>query len=925
MKTKLTILICLFSFSSFAQLEADHWMFDYSAYVHFHHASYPDTVRYPVFQPGLFANGSVSYSDKDGNLLFYGGRGILCDRNFKPFPSLDLSLPGGNPLYSIFSNQTTSQPMLAVPYPDHDSLYIIFHIRSDLSNGYHSQLYYSIVNMNLRGGLGEIQPGQRNIPLFNGADVCFKLTAVLHCNKKDIWVIGHLADSDQYFSMLVTSSGISSTPVYFPGNYIPYRNRSGCVKVSALGNRLAAAFQDTTFLELMDFNSVTGIGSNLKTITANPNLSEIDFDPFYTGWGPMGIDFSPSGSKLYVTSTYPLTLASGGAFSAFVYQFDASLPSANQIQSSQLQLDSVYQHAGGAIQIGNNGKIYVNIMDNLSEIAYPENSGPACGYFSELIRIGGENLNLPVFLQSYFRYPVIATNNCEFQNISFSIDHPIGVSSMTWNFGDPASGVNNTSTSFTPTHIFSSEGVYKVKAMLVNANGCGVDTINKIVYAGRFKVFLGNDTTICEGDTLQLKMKIPNGWNTWSDHSNDTLIKVTQPGTYWIRVDLGECSTTDTINVAVRSNPKFTLGNDTTICDNDKLVLTAMGAVISPSYTWSTGETTSSITISAKGMYWLKINDDLNCNSSDSIVIDYKQLPDFSLGNDTTLCQTDLQLNASVPDASAYQWSTGKSVPSINVNQTGVYWADITKDNCTYRDSIDVVFNPYPVLNLGKDTTLCEDKTLLLDAQNLGATYLWQDNTSNQTYLVTGPGKYNVTVTAKNCSSEDTIVIYYDLKPVFSLGADFSICSGQTITLKPAIQNWKGVSYLWQDGSNNTTYNVVAPGLYSLTLSNDCGSKTDSIVAIKGTCKLYVPNAFTPNGDGHNDIFKASFGENITKFKMEIYNRWGQKVFESDDINKGWDGTYQQNILAGVFVWIIKYDTVDLKNQTLKGNVLLIR
>jgi gliding motility-associated-like protein len=926
MKTRPILTLCLislYSFSSFAQLEADYWMFTNNAYVRFRHGSSPDTAGYPIFQTGLFNKGAVSYSDQNGNLLFYGSGGVLFDRNFRPFPSLDLARPPGSPLASVVSNGTASQPMIAIPYPNHDSLYFIFHIGSD--NGYHSQLYYSIVNMNLRGGLGEIQPRQRDIPIFKGVDVCFKLTAVLHCNKKDVWIIGHLANSDQYFSLLVSPSGIPATPVYFQGNFIPNKSRNGCVKVSALGNRLAAAYQDTTFIELMDFNSATGTGSNLKILTADPALSDIDFDPHFSGFGPMGVDFSPSGSKLYVTSTYLLKLALGGEHCGFVYQFDASLPTTSEIQASQFRLDSVYQQVSGAIQIGNNGKMYVNISDNLSEIASPENSGFACGYTSYLLRIGGSNFNLPVFLQSYFRYPVITTNNCEFQNISFSIDHPVGISSMTWDFGDPASGTNNASSSFTPTHIFSSESAYKVRAMLVNANGCGVDTINKIIYSGRFKVFLGNDTTICEGDTLLLKIKIPGGWNSWSDRSGDTVMKVTQPGKYWVRVDLGECNAFDTIEVKVRSVPKFSLGNDTTICNNDKLTLKAENNAIFPSYLWSTGETGSDITVNNKGMYSLKISDDLNCHYSDSITVNYKSLPDFSLGNDTSLCEADLELNAAVSGATKYRWSTGETVSTIQVNRSNIYWAEVTKDNCLYRDSINVRFTDYPVVRLGADTTLCENSTLLLNAQNDGASFLWQDHSADQMYIVKRAGVYFVTVTNGGCPTSDTIQILYNTKPEFSLGPDVSICSGQVVILKPSIQSGQSLSYLWQDGSRNTTYDVRVPGLYSVLLVNQCGTSSDSIFAFKRTCQLYVPNAFTPNGDGLNDLFKARFDGGIANFKMEVYNRWGEKVFETNDIKRGWNGIFHEKVLPGAYVWVLRYSTAMLNDQVEKGTVLLIK
>lgn len=153
----------------------------------------------------------------------------------------------------------------------------------------------------------------------------------------------------------------------------------------------------------------------------------------------MGVDFSPSGEKLYITSNYVLRSTGSTGNTAFVYQFDATLPSASQIQASQVQIDAVYQSGAGAIQLGNNGKMYVNIHDDLSEIEFPENAGIACGYTSRKVRsgTGGANYNLPVFLQSYFSRPVIATGNCQFQNISFEVRNLTGVSSIFWDLAIP--------------------------------------------------------------------------------------------------------------------------------------------------------------------------------------------------------------------------------------------------------------------------------------------------------------------------------------------------------------------------------------------------------------------------------------------------------------------------------------------------------
>jgi gliding motility-associated-like protein len=594
-------------------------------------------------------------------------------------------------------------------------------------------------------------------------------------------------------------------------------------------------------------------------------------------------------------------------------------------------VDAIEGGFGGAIQIANNGKMYVNISSSLCEIVDPENLGSACNYKGLTVLSGTQyfNVNLPTFLQSYFQHPVIATGNCHFQNINFSVQNLSGVNNILWDFDDPASGVNNRSSSFTPTHIFSQEGYYLVKAILYNANGCGADTIRKQVYAGEFKVFLGNDTTICEGDSLKLTMKIPNAGNQWSNNGKDTAITVTKAGKYWVKVSLGECSASDTINIAIRPLPAFTLGKDTTICSRQTCTLSSNPSPANASYLWNTGATTPSITAFNAGMYWLKVKEvGFGCKYADSINVSFKSLPNYNLGSDTSLCENErLTLNAGVSGATSYLWNTGDTTSFINAYQTNIYWADVTKDNCVYRDSISVLFKPMPIINLGRDTTLCEGQTVLLDAQNMGSQYLWQDNSNSQTKLITRKGNYWVKVTNNGCSSSDSIFVNYNLKPVFTLGSDTVICNGQTITLQPKIQNNSGVSWLWTNGRTNPTFAVTQTGEYVLQASNFCGSRYDTIKVSKGVCKLYVPSAFTPNNDGLNDVFRASYGENIIQFSLDVYNRWGQKVFYSTDINKGWDGKINGTIQAsGAYVWMIKYKVLnDAKEYLLKGTVMLIR
>ena len=346
------------------------------------------------------------------------------------------------------------------------------------------------------------------------------------------------------------------------------------------------------------------------------------------------------------------------------------------------------------------------------------------------------------------------------------------------------------------------------------------------------------------------------------------------------------------------------------------------------SYLWNDGSVVSQIIVNQPGVYWLTVTDRIGCSGRDTITVSFKTLPQFSLGNDTTLCEkNNLLLNANVYGASNYLWNTGATTSTINASQTNIYWVDVTKDQCVYRDSINVLFKPLPVVNLGNDTTLCEDHTFLLDAENPGSTYQWQNNSTSQIFTVSNQGIYWTTVNKNGCLASDTIIINYKLKPVFTLGRDTGICNGMTIILQPIIQNPQGVNYVWSNGSYTTSISITQEGVYSLTATNYCGSKSDNITVAKGICKVYVPSAFTPNNDGLNDVFRAMFGENVIDFKMQVYNRWGEVVFEARDINRGWDGKIKgQNQPNGVYVWIVKYKTVtNSKEQLMKGTVMLIR
>jgi gliding motility-associated-like protein len=272
---------------------------------------------------------------------------------------------------------------------------------------------------------------------------------------------------------------------------------------------------------------------------------------------------------------------------------------------------------------------------------------------------------------------------------------------------------------------------------------------------------------------------------------------------------------------------------------------------------------------------------------------------------------------------------SGTWLPSIINNTTsGIYTFTPTTGQCATTAILPVVIIPKPVINLGVNRNICENASTVLNATNSSpiATYLWQDTSSSPTFTVTQAGTYSVNVNNGLCSATKSVVIGIDSLPKFSLVGKNTICPGETIILK-AVSIQTNNNYLWQNGSTNPSISVNTQGLYFVNGTNNCGTARKSISIINGICSLYMPNAFTPNADGKNDVFKPGGEGAVSNFAMEIYNRWGQKIYLTYNIYKGWDGTYEtKDQPTGNYVYQVSYkENSTGKDVKLSGSFLLIR
>lgn len=421
--------------------------------------------------------------------------------------------------------------------------------------------------------------------------------------------------------------------------------------------------------------------------------------------------------------------------------------------------------------------------------------------------------------------------------------------------------------------------------------------------------------TICVGSSMNFVNNSTGAvnyvWDFGDGSPQDTTTAPSHPyltiGTYTvtlIAIDSLSCITSDTTQIIVNvvGPPLADLGNDTSVCGAINMQLDAGNA--GSAYTWSTGATSQTISVTGPGNYWV-IVDNGHCTDQDTINIQSFTAP--ALGSDTTLCAgSPLTIDAGNPGAD-YLWNTGDTTQSIAVTTSGTYYVTNSAGICSQSDTIVVTFIPVPSLDLGNDTTLCPGGSFTLDAGNPGFVYNWSTGENTQTITASGNATYTVAVVNGGCSASDSINVH-TLNGI-NLGPDKNLCDFLSIDLvAPFID---GGQYVWSTGDTAQIISITEPGSYWLDVTFGACNLSDTVVVEGGygTPALYVPNSFTPNDNGLNDVFYAK-GTDITTFRMRIFDRWGEMIFESNDINDGWDGFYKGNkVKNDVYVVVTDYTT----------------
>lgn len=389
-------------------------------------------------------------------------------------------------------------------------------------------------------------------------------------------------------------------------------------------------------------------------------------------------------------------------------------------------------------------------------------------------------------------------------------------------------------------------------------------------------------------------------------------------------------------NFICQANKKASFTNNSSVCitssswnfDDPASGVNNTSNLLNPSHTFS-----------SPGTYLVRLDVEF---SDGTVSFKEKQITILNLNPVITnqiLCSGDKtgSITANVTGGNGtydYNWNTTppQSTSTINNLGIGTYTVTVnTSNGCPVSSSVTLL-EPDPIkININLISETCSSANGSISATVSGGTgsftYLWSNNESTAFANNLSAGTYSLFVKdSRDCKGSLNGIILKNeiIEALPSLGMDTSICPGQSLLLNPG--NFS--KYLWQDNSMNPNFRVTETGVYSVEVTNDAGCKgRDEIEVVVDCSDIYFPQAFTPNGDGINDYFGPAGNIKSTRaYSLAIYNRWGQKVFETKSPLVKWNGNYK-NQKSGTesFVWIVSYRINGRSYVNKKGNIILIR
>lgn len=548
----------------------------------------------------------------------------------------------------------------------------------------------------------------------------------------------------------------------------------------------------------------------------------------------------------------------------------------------------------------------------------------------------------------------------------------LGAATYNWSFGDGSS-----STIPNPNNIYSTPGIYVIHLVAINSYGCKdsiSNTVNVLGYSGglTYTPLIG-----CNPITVNFTATLTNVTNFLWDFSDGTVINAsgntashtyTNPGKY-----LPKMIFTDSAGCVNASNGFDTIFVDDIIADfsfspaciNTPIVLTDTSfSYFSNATSWSwdinNGQVASNlkkptVIFPSAGNYPVLfiVSNANGCKDTLQKDLTVYPLPQISAGMDTSICVGDAA-TLSAAGGIAYEWSPSLTVSCDTCQTTNAtplasanYIVEGTDGNgCKSKDTVLVTVQTVTTSEVGEGGEICADSSIQLHA--LGAQhYIWTPSESLDDATSANPiaspditTLYTVLAYEGSCLADtNTVAVVVHPLPTVYAGSDETIIIGNSVTLNATGGNIS--TYLWLptqglscDICSSTQASPTATTTYTVQVTSHFGCIAKDDITVNVLCnqsQLFIPNTFSPNGDGENDVFyPRGIGlKNIRSFR--IYNRWGEMIFERkniqlNDAQNGWNGSYKGSVLSpDVFVYVLEGECSGGDNMIWRGDISLIR
>lgn len=845
------------------------------------------------------------FNDNLGNLVLYSDGRTIFNREHQPMT---------NGLLQTGMFPPPSETLI-LPHPGIPGQYFVLYHEPDAL----SQFYYAVVDIGLNGGMGDVVAGQKKVPLTDSitafAGCVHSLAAVKSCSFNGYWLVIHAKYLDRILVFKIDESGIETLPSQDIGlaDGISMYSFFNSVRLSPDGMKLAWV-PDENIVQVFRFDpSTSGQLSDPVTILLP------------TDGYPRSVEFSPDGNFLYATVWSETTTT--------LWQFDLTLENSSTIGQLATKLGERPIADTGPIfermSLTPNGKIaicpgtsseFLAQSPFLDVIQFPNQKGPDCFYLPEGISLqavsGYVTGGLCNFPANIFRQPSISFSGNSPDSICLTngpqtMDYSLksiacGVDSIRWELvGLPGSIISNDQ-SAQVTYTQPGEGL-----LVVTPLGECIpvsDTLHIRVFGAQPQgLNIGPDTvTVCDNGIATFNAG--SGWSRyrWPDGTVDSTFSTLLTGT--IRVEVWDaCNNryTDSVTVLVAPETRLSLGADTSLCAGTDLF-----------FQRPTNFTTWQWT--PEGL--------ISCDTCAQVTVPVGENQTFTIFGQTTdgcisLDTFTIDVSDTLFFAQNFSFCKNDSVVvfgvSLPADTTAIFFFQNNGVGCDSLFTVNTTGLEQPLLQI--DTVVCA-----------GQTFVYQG-------LVFPSDTFSV-VTLPSPAGCDTLLeisVSPLPQPTMQLPADTTLKIGGSLTLNAQASGysslmWSPSSGLSCDDCLSPEANPVETTLYSLqaTNANGCTAVDEVLITVLNECFLYIPNAFTPDGDGTNDVFYPRTDPCVKHvLSFAVVNRWGKTVFarsdfEPNEATLGWNG---ENHPMDVYLWKAALEYVDGRVERVTGEVTLFR